>query len=157
MENKRISKDFKTKYEELSFELNKKVRAINCGGCGCYAISLSDTLKELGYQHKFVVVFHRKESLINGKKFLQEENMTDFLHCGWTHIMLKVNGKLIDSEGIFNNLSDRYQESRKYHSIVDERYVKELVDNEDVWNPMFDRKHVKKIETIMKKHLVNSN
>ena len=154
---KSISKDFKKLYEQTIDELHEKVRFINCGGCGCYALSLSSSLTKLGYEHEFVVIFRNKSGLSNGKKYIKENNIGEFHNSSaWTHIMLKINSKLIDSSGIYKSLSEKYDEP-KYKTIVDKSYLEELVNKKDYWNIIFNRKNIKKINKILEKNLVDSN
>jgi phosphomannomutase len=144
------SKEVLAKYEKVINEVNKKVKHVNRGGCGIFALELGNVLKQNKIKFKYIMLFrHIEKTEKDYFKTLMENNMVrDFnSEASWTHIVVKVGRKFIDGEEITNKPKREGLE-------MNEEFLLTLINQKNYWNSMFDRKQKQTIKKILEKHLV---
>lgn len=131
------------KFEELC-----KVLFINSGGCAIAMLAIYRYLKKknlLKGDEKFVYLYGEHDPYLEiNQKYLKGEVHSP-VSCD--HAVLFHNGKLWDSNGIFNNWYENLQklDANKYES-----FVVNSINNRDVWNSLFNRKvRIPQIEKIL--------
>jgi len=126
--------------------INERVRNLNRGGCGVFAEKLYRLLIDLRVDAKIFIMTENAEGM---RKRLTENE--PYAAC-IVHVLIMVEGKLIDSEGIWDNakavpLSD-------WGSELYETDLATLVslnsDGKNTWNPCFDREQIPLVEQILK-------
>jgi len=144
------SKEVLAKYEKVINEVNKKVKHVNRGGCGIFALELGNVLKQNKIKFKYIMLFrHIEKTEKDYFKTLMENNMVrDFnSEASWTHIVVKVGRKFIDGEEITNKPKREGLE-------MNEEFLLTLINQKNYWNSTFDRKQKQTIKKILEKHLV---
>lgn len=140
--------------------VNTILPQVNAGGCGFFAFYLGEEIKNrYGVEPKFVLLGRGKltstkeevrDLIMNCNSVLEIKNNGIDLH----HIMTSVNGKLIDSDGIYQtHKNSKWCYCNKLTKISLSELEK-LINMESGWNPMFSRK--KSTLTILKKQIVKS-
>ncbi len=145
------SKEVLAKYEKVINEVNKKVKHVNRGGCGIFALELGNVLKQNKIKFKYVMLFrHIEKTEKDYFKALIENNMiSDFnSEASWTHIVVKVGKKYYDAEDIMDK-------PNRQGIPINEEFLNNFVKQKKYWNPMFDRKYKPTIKKILEKHLVD--
>lgn len=144
------TKDLLAKYDKVIKDVTKKVKHVNRGGCGVFALELGNVLKQNKIKFKYVMLFrHIASEDKDYFKTLMENNMvSDFnSEASWTHIVVKVGKKYIDGEEMLDK--------PKHKGIpMNEDFLNNLIKQKSYWNPMFDRKQKPTIKKILEKHLV---
>lgn len=144
------TKDLLAKYDKVIKDVTKKVKHVNRGGCGVFALELGKVLKENKIKFKYVMLFrHIDNEDKDYFKTLMENNMvSDFnSEASWTHIVVKVGKKYIDGEEMLDK--------PKHKGIpMNEDFLNNLIKQKSYWNSMFDRKQKPTIKKILEKHLV---
>lgn len=130
--------------------------SINCGGCGVFALAVSDRLKRLGIKHRFMAMTHVYNDVTPpkwGHKFYQP-SIREFNNdgdLGISHCVVEMIGYkkpvVIDSTGYLNDrladLMDDYDAIKTYMS---RPLLEKLVRDRRSWNPEFDRRRVPAIK-----------
>ncbi len=151
----RTEKLLKAVIDEFGF-VNNYVTNINRGGCGFFAQYLYMTLYNIGLQPDITIVGRGEENI---KNVIQNNGSpNDITH--WAHILIHVEGKYIDSDGVLiNPTPDKVQYPDIVKGLTIE-LLREWNKNFRYWNPTFDRSQketIKKgfleIERIVKKKI----
>lgn len=127
-------------------EINARIENINNGGCGVFAESAFNMLSELGLKPKLVII------ALDSVKSLTKScvsNKASFSYTPFHHIVIQINGKYLDSKGLYNNLSEteHYKSGFGVVKGLPIDLLSEWNKEEFGWNPKFDReKNVEKIE-----------
>ena len=157
--------------EELT-KVNKKIMYINNGGCGFFAIALCNELKRIGFRAKILVVYKSphdqkkfKEFLTNNRRVNENTNvaLSSMVYSSWTHFMVKCKGKIIDSTGVYNKLTDtQYFDYRLTKHSLSPDILSVFCGDEfrDNWNRVYNRddnsllnNEVKEIANKMQKYI----
>ncbi len=118
-------------------ELNDSINTpINCGGCGIFAKLLSDKLDELNIPHTIESIFIYGNPYEATLKECINGNEEDIYSAVPSHILIKINGEYIDSEGIVNH---KVKDCEPVETPYD--LLNKLIDK-GCWNPTFNRKAV---------------
>lgn len=133
-------------------KINKQYPYINYGGCGVFAERLYDKLKLFGYKPKIVVLVNSKQCFADSMKMLDERGL-DYYWInrteGFSHIMVKVNGYYVDSEGMYKSQADMPSKWR-YYDIYEKGMkigsLRKCTADERFWNDRFDRYDIPAIE-----------
>lgn len=128
-------------------DINEKVRNINLGGCGIFAEKLYLILCELGYKPKLGVITDNIRLMnmrIRGE-ILWNENATV------RHVVVILDGRLMDSEGIYNTVHDTSYRKPKLCKRVPLKKLQEWNADIWMWNDDFNRGQVKTIDKTLKK------
>lgn len=150
----------------LNVQLSIKLRLIkqkfpdaDYGGCGKIALVLGDMFKRLGYKVSYVLLaiddFDKFEPILNNK-LLPVYKQRDYLqNLEWRHVMVKVDGKLIDLSGSYNSIeeyvmSDESNEGMEIVGELSEKLLKHWVSCRWYWNHEFDWNKVKLIKKELK-------
>jgi hypothetical protein len=146
--------------------VKSKFPRINSGGCGAFALFLSNELTKRNIKHKIVWIgdaFRGEEKKL-GKKIhsIFNENgrptLNHFNDNGiyLTHAMVVINGKFVDATGVYDKFDDTnwcYGNRSVLTKITNEQ-LKNLVASPEGWNPSFDRELMprvkKQVEKILK-------
>jgi hypothetical protein len=136
-------------------KINTKVPTINRGGCGIFAEVLYHKLIKLGLKPILGVITYKSfegdtDRLVDMK--YQINNVR--------HVVVIVGKKLIDSEGIYNDVIDtKYDKPKLIKNIPIEKLM-EWNKDRGLWNPRFKANHtriVKNLLNIVYKNLVELN
>lgn len=151
------SVDIKNKLSEILIKLDQTYTTLNCGGCGAFAKVLGDVLKKKGHKVKYLLVLAYKPHVEIANQYTNKNKIPELNRLNWTHIMTIVDGKLVDSEGVFNKLNDRYKSGGRYGVKLPEKTLNDWLSPEykSNWNPIFDRKLIPKIKKELDKSLVD--
>ena len=122
--------------------INKEVPNINYGGCGIFAEHLYYILIKLGVNCKIGVICNSDskygfECAVKNKDY---DNM-----YGLRHIVIIVGNKMLDSNGVHTSLNDFTYIGVCISYAMKIEHLCEANDM-DVWNPTFNRRHIKTIE-----------
>lgn len=152
----KLTTKFKVKLENTMNKLNKAYRTINHGGCGVFAKELGEVLKTKGYKVKYLLVFWNYTALSMYVSTNKPNSVRELNRLNWGHIMVLVDGKLIDTDGVFNKLNEKFpiiRNGRKYAVSLDESVLNEWLgdDYRYNWNDTFDRE---RLEPLIKKDLI---
>jgi hypothetical protein len=144
-------------------KISKKYPTINCGGCGAFALYVSDELNKRNVKHDIAWIgdtFGNNNVKREIKKIFKNNsyvNLTEF-NCNGiylSHVMIKIKSNFIDSEGVFNGFNNTSWGYRQVITTIKTDELRMLVNNEEGWNNYFNRKNMPKlkkdIEKIMKK------
>ena len=126
------------------FDINNKVKHINKGGCGIFAKHLYIKLKLMGYSPRLVIITN---DIDDTKKLLNESIAFAGLYI---HIMVKVNGKYLDCQGIYKTFNNTEYENFKVYGLFSFQRLNEMND-EPMWNPKFNRDNISVIEKKLEK------
>jgi len=136
-------------------QINKEIRNINKGGCGAFAEHLYHVLIRLGLKPTLGVITRNikgmDERIKAWDKFSSDAEDIDYKH-GYAcveNVMVILNGKLIDSEGIYDDIKlhdDSYYHKMGICDTLTINVLKDWNDNGDFWNNSFDRNKIKLIE-----------
>lgn len=137
-------------------KVNKKVKCLNKGGCGIFAVALYDILIELGYKPQIVVITNDREAMrcrvhrIDHKKYASVQ-----------HMVVKVGKYYVDSTG-FN--TDCCIFAKPYVGRVDGygkpifelfaqmpiKVARQWNENPHQWNSRFRRMHIPTVQELVK-------
>lgn len=141
--------------EELQNALNT-IPSINSGGCGISALAMYLWLrKHKNKRPKIVFCYksHSQDTYENNDVALKNHDL-DSLSVP-NHIVLSSFLKKFDSEG---KLDSRENKSYKWFHTVNLHTLIKVINNQDGWNPSFDRKYVSTIESWLEMKLpITSN
>lgn len=130
--------------------INEKVPYINHGGCGIFAEKLYILLCSLNLKPKLIII--TDNSLGMDERVKGAGYCTKHGYAFITHIVIKLNGKYIDSTGIYKTtdaICDYHKYSFRERQVSTTLTLEKLKEwNADVmqWNRKFNRKHIKTIE-----------
>ena len=136
--------------------------AINCGGCGAFAMRLGKILIDAGYEVKVAMlggtaerpveeisrILQRHNRLTNGATTVRHWNRYGIENC---HVMLHVriegNWWFVDSTGVHDEHSYGLAEFISYEDLCT------FADKPQGWNSMFDRRDLPTIEGMLYTHV----
>jgi hypothetical protein len=140
-------------------QVEERFDRINAGGCGVFALSLSDELNKKDIAHKIVWIGDalRNETEELHKKihhiFESNENLTldTFNNKGLylSHVMVVIDGKYIDATGLYDGFSQTSWLHRKVITEITNEQLRILADNEDGWNCSFDRELIPNVKEMV--------
>jgi hypothetical protein len=153
------------KLETTLKKLKRTYNTINCGGCGYFAKELGDILKNKGYEVKYVLLMRMESHIEPTNKAIKQNKIDKVNELSWCHVMLNVEDKLIDVDGLVRS---EYDEAKKVYiknnvyskyygvTLPEKTLSKWLMPKYDShWNYMFDRSIVPKIRKELQKSLVD--
>jgi hypothetical protein len=124
---------------------------INSGGCACFALYLSAYLRKVGVKHT-IVVFDRSTQGVKEKVDHIRKTKSESKGDGrksFAHVMVRVNGKYIDGENVFETIPSYwcanygYLKCLRFHELVHSvRWGR--------WSDWYDRKSNLQIKKIIK-------
>ena len=126
---------------------------VNYGGCGSFALALGKELKAKGIKFHYVVLFHQlsNETYHEVRNYVKTNNIRDFAqYTWWTHVMIRVDNKYIDAEGI--KYEPRLMHYRNPTKVITEEFLTDMV-KAPIWNPSYERINTVKVKSIIKKVL----
>lgn len=131
--------------------INDAIPDINSGGCGIFAEHLYKTLIKLGLKPTIVIITNdidRMPFYVENKELYLEESDAYI-----RHVMIELDTYLIDSKGVYFSL-----EETKWHCEGEENEIEISIElltywnsKPELWNPWFNRDHIKTIETKLNK------
>lgn len=144
--------------ESLSV-IGDKYKRINAGGCGVFALYLSEELEKRNVKHEIVWI---GETWNNSKRVIRDvlksnSNLTlqVFNDNGvyLSHVMIKVGKRYVDAEGVFTGFNNTYWAARNRYVLakIKKKELSMLVESPDGWNPDFNRGLMPKIKKQVKK------
>lgn len=120
-----------------------KIENINNGGCGFFALTLSNRLDELGIKYKVILIGKLPFTAFISKILNRKTS--------YYHVMLKVNNKFIDSSGEYDFLTPKIL-SYLFKTICSKEYLNYIVNNAE-WNNKYDIKNNSIIKEIIKNNI----
>ena len=158
---KKIDRTFKRKLERVLSDVNSLNCRINSGGCGFFAFKLYEVLTNMDFNPKLVLVYNSKHSLDKGNEIINSNSSKNKIDVssldmlGWTHVMVKVNGYYIDSNGIEKKFDDK-----GWGGIFGDLSFDILSDmirpNSGItWNPMFNNNYKRVISRKLNQLAIN--
>lgn len=130
--------DFKDAMGTWAFEF------INHGGCGIVASAIAEVLEEYGIEHGVRVVNYDGrdtdiEEARNNVERISDINDWDRNGVSMNHVIIDIDGQLIDSTGDYNELF----ESRDHFTLCKGKLftheIRKMSLNDRGWNPEFNR------------------
>jgi hypothetical protein len=113
---------------------------INSGGCGVFAYYLGKKLDE--FKISYTILYLVRESHITSKhiknNFTKHKSGKHNVTISSSHIMIYVNGKIIDGEGVYDCIGDTHFSTMKVietNLTLDE--LKYALDFPEQWNPWY--------------------
>jgi hypothetical protein len=136
-----------------------KFERINSGGCGAFALFLSDELNKRNIKHKIVWV---GDSFRDEKKKIAKQihsifgankkpSLSDFNHNGiyLTHVMIVIDGKFVDATGLYDSFDETEWSYRSVLTELSNEQLRVLVENPNGWNALFDRELIPKVKNMV--------
>ncbi len=136
------------KIYDINKELSKRVSYINNGGCGKYALFLSEQLINKNIKHD-IVVFSSKTNIKTIKKYIKNKKH-EYYDISFHHVMIKIDKFYIDGETIYKERP--YEYKTYYKGKLKHGELKFSVENGD-WNSDYNNKQNKRVQAIIKKYL----
>lgn len=149
-------------FEVLSNDIplvKAKFERINSGGCGAFALFLSNELNKRNVNHKIVWVgnsFRGEEkkiakqihSIFGANK---NPSLLYFNSNGiyLTHAMIVINGKFVDATGVYGSFDETNWSYRSVLTEISNEQLRVLVENPNGWNKSFDRNLIPKVEDMV--------
>ena len=163
-----MSLERKTYLEDELSKINKSVKFIDCGGCGIFASYLYHALREKGLKPKIHMVTNPNASMLkinstlkNNKKVDENKfNTREVARLDWTHFMIKLDGYLIDNNGVFEKI-EKHTDIHYIRCKISRATVSiEILDslNYDFilwWNNTYKRKNNMVLKNKIKKMVKN--
>ena len=144
-------------------KISKKYPTINYGGCGAFALYVSDELNKRNIKHDIAWIGNTfgnssmKKEIREIFKSNSYVNLVEFNRNGiyLSHAMIKIKNNFVDAEGVFNGFNNTNWTYREVLATIKTDELRMLVNDEQGWNDEFNRKNMPKlkkdIEKIMKK------
>jgi hypothetical protein len=163
---KRLSTKLKHEIATTLTIVDKKLPKLNHGGCGVFAILLGEHLVKFGLNIKYHYVLRYKEDIKIANEAVNNRDWWDLQCTSWTHIVISINDRYyVDSTGIYKkklDLISRHIVTNPNKAKITMGVPKELlethIDNEDLWNDVFNRKReIPKIKRILATKLEKNN
>ena len=156
---------FKDLYSALNSELpyiDMHFPDLNCGGCGAFALYLSKELDKIGVDHSIVWIGENYGDCDEDTHELlhsvfhdngQWSNVTNFhdVDISLTHIMIDIDGYLVDSTGVYMSLDDTEFYMKSELGVITQEQLEWLVSNPEGWNSWFNRDDMPKVNKMVKK------
>lgn len=157
----RIKKLFSNKTKTLLknldsclFGLQFQFNYINSGGCGVIAEMVYDTLKNLGLKPT-IVILARADEMPKEKIEENLKNNAGGLEVPFSHIVIRVNKKYIDSNGIQKDFKNSQFSKHILVEGMSIELLKQWNQTQEFWNDMFNRRQIPKIKKEFK-HIENT-
>lgn len=141
-------------------KLNTTYNTINSGGCGYFAKELGDVLKTKGYKIKYVLLLSNEDDVDYANKSIKNNQIKILNGLSWAHVMVNIEDKLIDVEGVceanYDKKNEIYTKDRYVGITLPETLLHTWLTPkyDSNWNPRFDRDIVPKIRKELQKSLV---
>lgn len=146
---------------KIGEEVERKIRSVNCGGCGVYAVELAKRLESIGVKNYRIRAYGDtdKVNITKVEKTVFNSalptNREDWNENGiqFHHVKLQFNNKLWDSEE-----SVPVRKAKSWHwatlqqGYITRKALELLTAIPSNWNSWFDRKQIPKLCEIMDKH-----
>jgi len=135
-------------------QVKERFDRINSGGCGVFALSLSDELNKRDIAHKIVWIgYGDNEDKSIHRIFESNHNVTldTFNNKGiyLSHVMVVIDGKYVDATGLYDEFGQTSWSYRKVVTEISNEQLRMLVDNEDGWNCSFNRKLIPNVNEMV--------
>jgi hypothetical protein len=158
--------ELKAKLEKTLNKLKETYKTINYGGCGYLAKELGDILKTKGCEVKYVLLLRSEDHIAPANKRIKQNRIDGLNMLDWAHVMLNVEDKLIDVDGLCEAEYDKSKKVfikkntyTKYYGVeLPEQTLSEwlMPEYDSHWNYAFDRKIVPKMRKVLQKNLLVS-
>ena len=140
-------------------KISKKYPTINYGGCGAFALYVSDELNKRNIKHDIAWIgsaWDIRETKREIRKIFKSNsyvNLRDFNDNGiyLSHAMIKIKNNFIDAEGVFNGFENAGWNLREVIATIKTDELRMLVNDEEGWNDSFNRKNMPKIKKDIEK------
>lgn len=136
---------------------------INWGGCGVFALYLSDELNNRNIKHEIIWIGDSGNSVRTAKNRIQKvfknnsnASLQHFRDCNvsLSHVMIRIGRKYIDATGVAIGFENTDWSYRSILTKMSNDELRSLVNEPKGWNDSFNRSLIPKvkeqIETIMK-------
>lgn len=123
-------------------EINHIIPTINSGGCGVFAEHLYRVLRDMDLNPLFVIFTNDKVSM--EKRVANSDEYWGYASVA--HIMIELDGNLIDCEGIYDSVKDTRYNHYQECKTLDLFTLTKWNLNPNQWNSTFDRRHITTIE-----------
>lgn len=138
--DKKLTPPLQDALSEAFNYLSTTVPNINYGGCGVFAELCYDLLKKMGFQPIIVI-------LTSDPEWTNKAIQNGETHFPLVHVVLMVDGKLIHSLGVHDDLEEVHRAclySRRYEAVVlnDAEQLRQWNTLPSFWHYMFDRSKI---------------
>ena len=146
--------------------VDKTVPRLNYGGCGVFAILLGEHLVNFGLNIKYHYILRYKSDIKRANEAVNNRDWWGLECTSWTHIIISINDRYyVDSTGIYKKKLDLISQHittnpdrAKITIGVPKELIEVHIDNEDLWNSVFNRKReIPKIKRILTTKLEKNN
>jgi len=117
-------------------KLSEKVRNIDRGGCGIFAVELAIRLKKIKIPCKLVIIDYSVENYMED---IEEQGYVSPEAQKPTHVMLKVGRKYIDSNGVFTKSQMNEEFGHRYKIEINHEQFIDAAKTSYGWNSAFKR------------------
>jgi hypothetical protein len=137
----------KNKLVSSLVKLDKKYPQIANGGCGIFASLLASELTNSGIDFTIHIAHnslcHQMDAWIAENDSEGSIDLSGIDGFTWEHIYIKVDGKLIDSCGVYDYACDNIKFEDLYASApISSNMLTQLVASPKRWNSKFDKSKV---------------
>jgi len=126
------------------FEITLKVKNIQRGGCGVFAEYSYELFKNMGLNPKIQVLAPSFWKMTISEAITKKSKNKEKL--AFHHIVVDVDGLLIDCNRLGASPSDLNYENCKVVSEMPLNYLKSLNKEQKFWNPCFQRTEISKLK-----------
>lgn len=146
--------------ELLQNELEGNYFNLNSGGCGIIAYLLAKELCKAGFKAEIVWLSYSKMNTINFDNALNNNKKLTLLELNkfgvvCCHCFVKVNGKLVDSTGVYKTLKETRWSPYVIIKKLNWKTLEPIVLSPEGWNTMFQRNQIPQIKKSIKKIVKN--
>lgn len=157
---------FLRSWGSMSESMINNIKNLNCGGCGVFALHMSNRLDELGIEHNILASNkYMSEDCWDDQVNDYKNNSSKYLSA--SHVIIEVYGLLIDGydmlcpddDGYIRTIDLSYEnpftDKGSHYGEITGIFHKELLDRslsenvEGAWNTMYDRSQDKIVKEII--------
>jgi len=130
-------------------EINENHKHINSGGCGIFAEFAYRSLSKVGLKPQLAVLTRRTEMDVKDVKKNLKNNASAY-QVPFSHIVVVIGKKFIDSNGVQKNLSNTPFWNCVCVKGMDVELLKDWNKNKHNWNDVFNRNQIPSIKKKIK-------
>lgn len=140
----------KAKLERLGSRANARHPYLNCGGCGAFAYFVCMALNELGIAAEPAIL--NCGDIEDLRKGIADQDVYRIVEGGWLgHIAVRIRCQgevwIYDSDGVKEESYGWHEESISCEELG------MLVEQDEIWNPWFDRAEIPDVANLIFKQL----
>lgn len=161
------------KMKRIFSKLNERIKYIDSGGCGVFAVFLAKLLRRHGYDARIIAlnrykhwssIYDEDDNTVTNHNMSIKHAMkkSNYVDVTKSHYVVRVGNFYIDNWDIVKTkgqvLHMKKEFKSKWHfkillGNVPIPYLAYLNEQEDAWNSLYDRRNNRKLELFLKQHL----